>query len=101
MGYWGVSMGTSIGVPFLASEPRLDRKVVVKVLAPELGQRVNAQQASHPEAFLATTRAVMSVRLKVDDSRAIAEFVGRTETRLASLPRPLSATLTGTPASIR
>jgi uncharacterized protein len=41
--------------------------------------------------------AVMSVRLKVDDSRSIAEFVGRTEVRLESLPRPLSATLTGTP----
>lgn len=41
--------------------------------------------------------AVMSVRLKVDDSRSIAEFVTRTETRLQSLPRPLTATLTGTP----
>lgn len=41
--------------------------------------------------------AVMSVRLNVDDSRAIAAFVERTEARLATLQRPLTATLTGTP----
>lgn len=41
--------------------------------------------------------AVVSIRLNVDDSIAIADFVQRTEARLAQLPRPLDAALTGTP----
>ena len=41
--------------------------------------------------------AVISVRLNVDDSVAIAAFVQRAESRLALLPRPLEASLTGMP----
>lgn len=41
--------------------------------------------------------AVISLRLKVDDSVAIAEFVRRAEARLSQLPRPLDASLTGMP----
>ncbi len=41
--------------------------------------------------------AVISVRLNVDDSATIAEFVQRADQRLARLQRPLEATLTGTP----
>ncbi len=41
--------------------------------------------------------AVINVRLNVDDSVSIAKFVQRTESRLALLPRPLEASLTGMP----
>ena len=41
--------------------------------------------------------AVISLRLNVDDSAAIAAFVRRAEERLSQLPRPLDASLTGMP----
>jgi uncharacterized protein len=41
--------------------------------------------------------AVINLRLKVDDSVAIAAFVQRAEARLAQLPRSLDASLTGMP----
>lgn len=41
--------------------------------------------------------AVISVRLNVDDSATIADFVRRVDQRLARLQRPLEASLTGTP----
>jgi dienelactone hydrolase len=52
LGYWGLSMGTVIGLPFVASEPRIDAAVLGLMGVPENARGRAAASITMPILFL-------------------------------------------------
>lgn len=83
LGYWGLSMGTAVGVPLLAAEPRLRAAVIGLMHARSPRVRADAARVACPVLFIANW----------DDSRApraeafeLFDTIGTADKRLHAYP---------------
>jgi dienelactone hydrolase len=86
-GYWGVSMGTGFGVPFLAAEPRISAAVLgLGALRPDdEARRAQAARITIPILFLCQSDDELMTR---DGALALWDAFGSTEKTLHLNPGP-------------
>ena len=87
-GYWGLSMGTVIGLPFVASEPRIDAAVLGLMGIPIDAKGESARSITIPVLFLVQWDDEL---VKRTDALALFDTLGSTQKTMHANPGPHQA----------